>query len=243
MIRLVLGLVALGTVGAFAFRTLPREVSIAAYATPLEGRTAAQRHNAKLAAIELNGKIIRPGEVFSFNQNVGTFTHDQGYRKAPVSYNGQLIDAWGGGVCQTSTTLYNAALLAGLEIVERHPHVFAPGYVPPGRDAAVAYSSIDLRFRNPFPYPVRIRAELVRETLRVELFGAERPAVRPLVVSDVLQRTRPSEFHVSAPGASFRTRNSGKFGWEVAVYRITGNRRERISLDRYPVMHRVVQTP
>ena len=110
----------------------PPEVKISGYATSLKGRTASQRHNAQRAAELLDGKVIAPGEVFSFNRVVRSWAQDTGYVKAPVSYDGELIKAYGGGVCQTSTTLYNAALLAGMPIIERHPHVFAPHYVPPG---------------------------------------------------------------------------------------------------------------
>src|SRR5207302_1442552 len=81
-------------------------------------RTKAQKRNAILALKKLDGAVIAPGETFSFNTRVGTWSRDQGYRRAPVSYNGTLIASWGGGVCQTSTTLYNAALLAGMKIID-----------------------------------------------------------------------------------------------------------------------------
>src|SRR5213594_2378751 len=92
----------------------PAQVEIAGFATSLKGRTTSQRHNAILSAQELDGALIPPGRVFSFNHRVRTWSQDAGYVKAPVSYDGELVRAYGGGVCQTSTTLYNAALLAGL---------------------------------------------------------------------------------------------------------------------------------
>src|SRR5687767_11452496 len=125
--------------GAFGFLRLlgaPNpQIEMAGYATSLLGRTSGQRHNARLAAEAINGKAIAPGEVFSFNRAVKSWSVDQGYVKAPVSFDGELVRAFGGGVCQTSSTLYNAALLAGLPIIERHPHVFRPQYIAPGRDA------------------------------------------------------------------------------------------------------------
>ena len=139
--------------GAFGFFRLlgaPNpQIEMAGYATTLQGAHRGQKHNARLAAEAINGKVIAPGEVFSFNRAVKSWTVDQGYVKAPVSFDGELVRAFGGGVCQTSTTLYNAALLAGCTVVERHPHSFRPLYCPPGRDAAVAYPGVDLRIKNP----------------------------------------------------------------------------------------------
>src|SRR5258708_4116868 len=103
-----------------------REVELAGYATSLEGRTDSQRINARMAAEALNGKIIGTGVVFSFNKVVKSWSFDQGFLKAPVSYDGELVQAYGGSVCQASTTLYNAARLPGRTIVEGHRHAFPP---------------------------------------------------------------------------------------------------------------------
>ena len=219
---------------------VPTEVVVGGYSTSLKGRSPSQRHNAHLALSRLVGARIVPGATFSFNRRVGTLSRDQGYRKAPVSYNGQLIDDWGGGVCQTSTTLYNAALLGGLEVVERAHHRFAPSYVPPGRDAAVAYPGVDLRFRNPYRFPVRIVGAMRGDRLEVSILGAKAPAVRPEVVSRVADVARPQTFVLGAEGRS-RVRNTGKAGFSVEVVRIVGDRRETISRDAYPTMNRVVQ--
>jgi vancomycin resistance protein YoaR len=120
------------------------------FATSLEGRTPGQRHNATLAAKRIHGATLAPDTEWSFNQTIGQWVRSEGYVRAPVSYGGVLVPAWGGGVCQTSTTLYNAALLAGLEVLERHPHTIAPSYIAPGRDAAVAQGIADLKLRNPY---------------------------------------------------------------------------------------------
>ncbi len=226
--------------GAATLLVAPRESVIGGYSTSIAQRTGSQRHNAKLAMARLNGAAIAPGSVFSFNGRVGSFSRDRGYIKAPVSYNGQLIDDWGGGVCQTSTTLYNAALLAGMEIVERNRHEFAPSYVPPGRDAAVAFSSIDLRFRNPYPFPVRISGKIEGSRLVVELLGIRPPSPRPQVFS-LVKDIAPPETFVLGSGERRWLRNSGKSGCEVSVYRLIGDRRQLISHDTYPAMNRVVE--
>jgi vancomycin resistance protein VanW len=225
------------------YSAVPRETRIASYATSLLGRNFSQRHNALLSVRRIDGSLIPPGGEFSFIRRVGSFSSDQGYRKAPVSYNGQLIDDWGGGVCQTSTTVYNSALLAGMKILERHPHRFCPSYVPPGRDAAVAYRDVDLRFRNPYSFPVRIRAIVDADVVRVD-FLAPRALPHPTeVVNKVLSLTQPETFYIGRPSRSARLRNSGKAGYDVAVYRFIGRERELVSEDEYPAMNRLVQYP
>ncbi|MBV6459684.1 MAG: hypothetical protein HONBIEJF_02836 [Fimbriimonadaceae bacterium] len=219
----------------------PTERAVGVYETRLDGRMANQRHNALLALRKLDGKVVEPGAIFSFNSAVGSCTRDQGYRKAPVSYNGQLIPSWGGGVCQTSTTLYNAALLSGMEIVERWPHRFAPNYVSPGRDAAVAYTSYDLRFRNTLSKPVTVRAEHRAGSLRISLLSADVPQTTVRCESRIVSRQMPRTFEFGGkPTGRQRVRNSGKPGYDVVVYRETDGKRELISVDSYPEMNRIV---
>lgn len=234
-VALVCGAVAVASLG----RAEPTERVLATYSTTLEGRLRSQRHNAELCLDRLNGVEIGPHEVFSFNSSVGTWSRDRGYRKAPVSYNGQLVNSWGGGVCQTSTTLYNAALLAGLPIVERHRHRFAPGYVPPGRDAAVAFDRIDLRFVNPYPFPIRLKGTVENARLVVRILG-QGPGKAATVTTEVRQRRTPLEITISG-GQSGRVRNSGKDGFEVLVWRALDGRRELVSVDDYPAMNRIVE--
>jgi vancomycin resistance protein YoaR len=228
----------------------PPEVEMAGYAPNLLGRTESQRHNARLAAEAINGRIIPPAHVFSFNETVKAWSVDAGYVKAPVSYDGELLRAFGGGVCQTSTTLYNAALLAGLPIVERHPHVFAAHYVPPGHDAAVAHPSIDLRIKNPYPWPIRIQASARNDRLSVKLFGARKPDAQVEVIGDMLTVDAPARYTLSVSGEAARgrrfVRTPGAAGCRVVTYRIFSKngkeiRRERLSDDSYESMDRVTQ--
>lgn len=227
----------LGAILALAPGAMP-ESKIASYATPLVGRTSAQRHNAELGARRLHGVVVAPHAIFSFNKAIGSWTRDRGFVKAPVSFNGQLLPAFGGGVCQTSTTLYNAALLSGMEILERHSHHFAPTYVPAGRDAAVAYSDIDLRFRNPYDFPIRIQCQITRDNLVVTLVGKGSVQTLPLVQQEVLSRTQPVTL-VRRNAERTRVRTKGRDGFEVAIYRIWPNERELISHTYYPPMGRL----
>lgn len=237
-----LGLLALVAIGGalLAFQP-PGEPCLARFRTDLRERTRNQRHNAVLAAKYLNGAVIKPGETLSFNGRVGSWSRDVGYRKAPVSYNGQLVPSWGGGVCQTSTALYNAGLLAGLDVVERHPHRFATGYCPPGRDAAVAFSGIDLQLRNPYDFPIRVEAKVEESALWVSIFGTRDLPHRPAVLTEIREVYRPRTFSANVGGSRGRVRNTGKEGYEVATYRVIDGRKRLVSVDSYPTVHRIVE--
>ncbi|MGD9498634.1 MAG: VanW family protein, partial [Armatimonadota bacterium] len=209
-------------------------------------RSEAQRLNALRAAQALDGVVIEPGAELSFNRTVGLWTADRGFLKAPVSFGGEIEPAWGGGVCQASTTLYNAALLAGLEILERHRHQWAPGYAALGRDAAVAQYDIDLRLRNPYPWPVRVVVRASSDALGVSILGRRRgpvasvhTRVRAMLPPREVLRIDPE----ALPGECHRLVR-GWPGYRVLVFREMLDeaqvRRELISEDRYPPLNRLV---
>ena len=127
--------------------------------------------NLVLACQKLNGKVIKPGETFSYNATLGPRTYAAGYRNAKVYESGQVVDGIGGGICQISSTLYNAALMSDMEIVERRNHQFVTSYVGAGRDATVVYGSTDFRFKNTRTYPVRIVASAKNGVATVSIFG------------------------------------------------------------------------
>ena len=235
--------------GLLSLRTPPPTDSvIAAYTTSFAARSRGQIENALLAARTLDGTVVPPGGEFSFNRCLGPWTADRGYRRAPVSYDGELTLATGGGVCQLSSTLYVAALLAGMEVLERNRHFWPVSYALPGLDAAVAYPSIDLRFRNPLPAYVALRARGRRDQLIVELVstastGSYAIEREELSVSPPLTIVR-AEDRLS-PGQILRA-NRGQPGREVAVYRVhhtEGGRTQRtlVSLDAYPTLNRILK--
>lgn len=112
--------------------------------------------NLRLASNKINGKVIMPGEEFSFNRVVGRRTVAAGYKDAAIFSDGQVTDGLGGGICQVTSTLYNAVVFANLEITSRRNHMFVPSYVTGGRDATVVYGSTDFRFKNNRSYPIKI---------------------------------------------------------------------------------------
>jgi len=133
---------------------------IARFSTPLRGSSANRRHNIRLAAGRISGRVLMPGDVFSYDAAVGPRTPREGYRLAPIIQDGRLVPGAGGGACQVSSTLYNAALLAGMEIVQRSHHSQPVPYLPPGRDAAVWWGTFDLKFRNNTNSPVVLQASV-----------------------------------------------------------------------------------
>ena len=127
--------------------------------------------NLRLACEKINGTVIMPDETFSYNATLGPRTSAAGYKNAKVYENGQVVDGIGGGICQISSTLYNAALMSDMEIVERRNHQFVTSYVGAGRDATVVYGSTDFRFKNTRTYPVRIVASAKNGVATVSIFG------------------------------------------------------------------------
>lgn len=127
--------------------------------------------NLILAAKKINGTVLMPGEIFSYNKVVGARTIAAGYREAPIYVSGKVVDGVGGGICQIATTLYNAAVYANLEIVQRTNHQFVPSYAPASRDATVVYGAIDFQFKNNRNYPIKIVCSVSGGYANFQIFG------------------------------------------------------------------------
>ncbi len=139
--------------------------------TKFDVGNASRTNNIKLATNKINGVIVLPGETFSYNKTVGKRTIDNGFREAGAYVNGQVVQEVGGGICQVSSTLYNAVLYANLEVVERHNHTFESSYVAASRDATVSWGGPDFKFKNNRTYPVRIVASSNNGTETVSIYG------------------------------------------------------------------------
>ena len=127
--------------------------------------------NVRLAAEAINGTVIKPGHEFSFNGTVGQRTEAKGYKGAAAYNNGEVVQEIGGGVCQVSTTLYNAVFKAGLKISYRRSHTFEPNYVTPGRDATVSYEQPDFKFINTSSTAIGLRASYADQKMTVSVYG------------------------------------------------------------------------
>lgn len=144
---------------------------LASYSTTYSTGNYNRSTNISLAARSVNGYVLMPGETFSYNSTVGQRTAARGYKEAGVYLNGEVTTGLGGGICQVSSTLYNAILLANLEIVERSNHTFKPTYVPAGQDATVSWGAPDFKFKNNRNYPIRITATAGNGSVSFNVYG------------------------------------------------------------------------
>lgn len=153
-------------IGTEAFPDLLSEFSTK-YAASNKNRTT----NLILASKKINGTVLMPGETFSYNKVVGARTIAAGYKEAPIYVSGRVEDGIGGGICQITTTLYNAVLYANLDIVERSNHQFVPSYAGPSRDATVVYGAIDFKFKNNRDYPIKITCSVSGGIANFKIWG------------------------------------------------------------------------
>jgi len=137
------------------------------YAVSNRNRTT----NLMLAANKINGTVLMPGETFSYNKVVGARTISAGYKEAPIYVSGKVVDGLGGGICQITSTLYNAVVYANLEITQRTNHQFVPSYVTASRDATVVYGAIDFQFKNNRNYPIKLVCSVSGGVANFQIFG------------------------------------------------------------------------
>ena len=181
-----------------------------------------RKSNVKLSASVCDGIILLPGEVFSYNNTTGSRTTDKGYLPAPSYVGGKSTDEVGGGICQTSSTIYYAALNSNLKIVERHNHMFAVGYVPDGMDATVWYGASDFRFENDTDYPIKIVTEYKNSRLTVQIYGTKTDDLYVKMTNKELSSTAWStEYKVdpSLPAGTTKTEQTPYRGRVVEAYR------------------------
>lgn len=153
-------------IGSEAFPDL-----LSSFSTKYSVRATARTTNLKLAASKINGTVLMPGETFSYNKVVGARTIAAGYKEAPIYVSGEVVDGLGGGICQITSTLYNAVVYANLDIVERTNHQFVPSYVTASRDATVVYGSLDFKFKNNRNYPIKINCSVSGGIANFQIFG------------------------------------------------------------------------
>jgi len=151
----------------------PFSDKLSAFATDLTARSPAQEHNIHLAASKISDLVLKPGEVFSFNERVGPYTQENGYQSERSYLYHQTVTSFGGGVCQVASTLYNAARNAGLEVIERVPHSAEVKSVPPGFDATLAYGVADLKFKNNGKSPIQLQTRVAQNQLKIEIWGKD----------------------------------------------------------------------
>lgn len=163
---------------------------LASYSTKYSASNTNRTTNLRLAAGKIDGTVLLPGETFSYNNVVGERTISAGYKDAAIYLNGEVVDGLGGGICQISTTLFNAVLFSNLEIVELHNHQFIPSYATAGRDATVVYGVKDFKFKNSRDYAIKITCSVSKGVASFQIWGYKQdPEYEVDVSANVTSRT------------------------------------------------------
>lgn len=210
---------------------------IGTYNTSYSANAAGRNENLRVGCANIDGTVIAPGDVFSMNVGLGPQTYANGYKDAGVYVNGKVEQGVAGGVCQVTSTLYNAVILAELEVVERYPHSMTVGYVPLGRDAAVAGDYKDLKFKNNTEYPIYIEAYARDGKVVCNLYGHEiHNAGRKVDFEMVFEGTIPKPAEkitkdASKPEGYRQVTYSGKTGSKVSTYKIVTENGKQVSKD------------
>ena len=162
------------------------------YSTKFNAADVDRTHNIKIATSSAAGILIKPGEIYSVDKIVGPRLAKYGYKEAKVIINNELVPGIGGGVCQVSSTMYNAALLSNMKIVERRSHSLPSSYIPLGRDATISEGYIDLKFQNTTQYPIYIHGEVKGSWVKFSIYGRnENPGRTVKIRTEVIKKTEP----------------------------------------------------
>jgi hypothetical protein len=198
---------------------------------------ANRRSNIVLAARHIDGTLLKPGEIFSYNKTVGPRDSAAGFKQAPQYVHGKHVMGEGGGICQVSSTLFNAALLASLKIVQRQNHSMPVGYLHHGRDATASYGSIDMQFQNDTPAPIYIRVSSTGGLLHFTLWGKRTPGREvTLVKGREVNLGSPVETHPDPHLAAGRriVEERGSPGIKVTWTRIVKDNGQVVKRESFP---------
>lgn len=196
------------------------------FSTSFNAGNISRSKNVENAARLINGSVVYPGDTFSVHDTISPMTEENGYYAAPSYSNGEVVDSIGGGVCQVSTTLYNALLLAELEIVERSPHSMVVSYVKPSMDAAIAGDYKDLKFRNNTDVPIYIEGGTVSGSVYFHIYGEEtRSSDRKVVYeSETIETIQPGEdkitYDKTKPESFMQVTQEAHIGYKAVLWKI-----------------------
>lgn len=226
------------------------ERKLVEFATSFPTNDPGRIHNIRATAQTIQDQLLKPGEVFDYSQAIRQTEAKFGYRDAPVIVNGKIVPGIGGGICQVSTTLYNAVLRAGLEVVERRNHSLPVSYIPLGQDATFANGYINFKFRNSTGSYLLIHTETDDRHIVVKLFGNAPANITYDIESKVVETLPPPEKYVKNPALPVGRKQvlvKGKPGYVVETYRITKNNgavvaQSRISRDTYSPQPTIIAT-
>jgi vancomycin resistance protein YoaR len=214
-----------------------------------QGAHSNRAKNIARAASQMEGVVIMPGEVVSFNANVGPRSEENGFFTAPEIYKGEMREGIGGGTCQVAGTLHAAALFAGLDLVERANHSRPSGYLRLGLDATVVYPVVDLKLRNPYEFPVVMHATIEKGTLVFELLGRDQPATVDLRTDTIgiAEFKRKIEETSWLPAGKIIKKQKGIRGYSIRKTRTIvlkdGVERVEVTTDVYPPTFEIYLVP
>lgn len=220
---------------------------IATYTTKYNPSDKNKIHNIGVSSDAISGKLLAPGEIFDYFGLVGRPTESRGYKEGNAYVNGELVSDIGGGICQVSSTIYNAALLSGMEIVERHNHGLPVYYVPAGRDATLWYGSKNFKFKNTSKYYVYVQIVVEKTSMTVNFYGTKSDKTYS-VESEITSYIDPAVTVVhdsSVAAGKEEVKSSGAYGYKSEAYRIVKKNgavvsRELLSKDTYKAKKKVV---
>lgn len=224
--------------------------TLAKYTTIYDAGNTSRATNIAIAARTINGTIILPGETFSYNKVLGNTTKEKGYQLGTAYVAGKVVPAYGGGICQVSTTLYNAVLYANLEIMERYNHSYTVSYVPAGRDATVSYGGKDFKFKNTRTYPVKIIANARNGVISVSLVGIKEDKEYEIEIKSSVLSTTPYsttyQNNSSLPEGKKKVIQNGHNGYKSKAYKIIKYKgkiisKTLLSADTYQPMNRIIE--
>ena len=231
-------------IGTEAFPNL-----LSTFSTKYDITNQNRSNNLALAAQKINGTILMPGEEFSYNKVVGERTIAAGYKEAKIYSAGKIVDGLGGGICQISSTLYNTALYANLEITSRRNHQFTTSYVKAGLDATVVYGSTDFKFVNSRKYPIKIVAEVKNGIAKMDIYGVKEEVeyevkLEPVVLNYIPYKTQYVTDTSLAKGEQV-VKQKGSNGCKTVTYKYllqNGNiiSKTEISRDTYNAVPKIV---
>ncbi len=232
-------------IGSEAFPDL-----LSTFSTKYDASNTPRTTNLKLAMNKLNGVVVSPGETFSYNKTLGKRTAEAGYREAGGFAGGRVVQTLAGGICQISSTLYDAVVYANLEIVERHNHMFLAGYVGAGKDATVVYGAYDFKFKNTRKYPIMLKTSIGSGVARIDVFGIKEDVEYEVEISSKILSYTPfkvvRENDSSLTPGKERVAQNGMNGCKSITYKIlklNGKEVSRtvLSSDTYDPMNKIIK--
>ena len=222
---------------------------LSTFSTRYDATNLTRTTNLQIAVNKINGVVVMPGETFSYNKTLGKRTSEAGYKDAAGYAGGKVVPMLGGGICQISSTLYDAVVYANLEIVERHNHAFTTSYVGAGKDATVVYGSLDFQFKNSRKYPIKIESYIQNGIATVNIYGIKEENEYEVEISTTILNYIPYnviyEDDATLESGKEEVTQGGQNGCKSITYKILKQNgkevsRSVLSTDTYSAMNKYI---